>query len=40
MKKAILTLMGAVVTLLAFANIAAACGPYGYQPEVPANLRK
>ena len=28
------------LTILALANIAAACGSWSYQPEVPAQLRK
>ena len=28
------------LTILALANIAAACSNWGYQPEVPAQLRR
>lgn len=28
------------LTILAFANVAAACANWGYQPEVPSKLMK
>lgn len=40
MKKILFTLFASVLTLLAFANVAAASGPWGYQPELPSKLRK
>ncbi len=40
MKRILLLLAAGLLTMLAFANIAAACGPWSYQPEVPAKLLK
>ncbi len=40
MKRLFLTLVAALVTLLAYANVAAATGNWSYQPEVPGKLRK
>ncbi|GAW91432.1 AgrD family cyclic lactone autoinducer peptide [Calderihabitans maritimus] len=40
MKRVVLTLAAAVLTLLAFANVAAATGFWSYQPEVPDKLLK
>ena len=37
--KRFLTLLAAIITLVAFANVAAATGPMGYQPELPKILR-
>ena len=39
--KSLLVLLAAVtLNLLAFANVASACGPMSYQPEVPGKLPK
>lgn len=37
--KRLLTLLATLITLVAFANVAAASGPMGYQPELPKILR-
>ncbi|MGF7185450.1 cyclic lactone autoinducer peptide [Desulfitispora alkaliphila] len=39
MKKKLITLISLVVTFFAFANVAAATGPYAYEPEVPEELK-
>lgn len=33
-------LVSALLTFVALANVASACGPFGYQPEVPSKLLK
>jgi cyclic lactone autoinducer peptide len=38
--KRLLSLLAALITLVAFANVAAATGPVGYQPELPKSLKK
>jgi cyclic lactone autoinducer peptide len=40
MRKIMLTLIMAFLSLLAFASVASACHWFWYQPEVPASLRK
>jgi len=37
--KRLLTLLATIITLVAFANVAAATGPVGFQPELPENLK-
>jgi len=39
-RRLIVTLFASLLTLIAFANVASACGPLGYQPELPKALRK
>lgn len=39
MKRAILIVLASLLTLLAFANVASATGPMGYQPELPKTLK-
>jgi len=38
--KRLLSLLASLITLVAFANVAAASGAFGYQPELPNSLRK
>ena len=40
MKSKLIALFTALLTILAFANVASACGPFSYQPEVPSILKK
>lgn len=40
MKKRVIILLAGLVSLLAFANVAAASGAWGFQPEIPSELRK
>ncbi|CEP67977.1 Staphylococcal AgrD [Moorella glycerini] len=40
MKRVLVILAAALLSLLAFANVAAATGPWSYQPEVPDKLLK
>jgi cyclic lactone autoinducer peptide len=40
MRRILVFLSTSLLTILALANIAAACGSWGYQPEVPEKLRK
>lgn len=38
MKRIIVSLAVGLLTLIAFANVAAASGSWGYQPEVPKKM--
>lgn len=40
MKKVLVSLCAAALTILALANVAAATGSFGYQPELPSALKK
>jgi len=40
MRRIIITLAATIIAVLAYANIAAACGSWSYQPEVPRKLLK
>ncbi|MDS1030260.1 cyclic lactone autoinducer peptide [Bacillota bacterium LX-D] len=40
MKRIVISLLASMVTLFAFVNMASACAIFGYQPEVPAKLKK
>ncbi|WP_148136677.1 AgrD family cyclic lactone autoinducer peptide [Candidatus Formimonas warabiya] len=40
MSRIFVRLFTVVLTLIALANVAVACGPMSYQPDVPAALRK
>jgi len=40
MRRALIILAATLLSLLAFANVAAATGPWSYQPEVPNKLLK
>lgn len=40
MKRIMISVVAAILTLLAFANVAFATGSWGYQPEVPNKLLK
>lgn len=40
MRRALIILAATLLSLLAFANVAAATGPWAYQPEVPNKLLK
>ncbi|OIQ10949.1 AgrD family cyclic lactone autoinducer peptide [Neomoorella thermoacetica] len=40
MKRIMIIMVATLFAILAFANVAAASGPWGYQPEVPAKLLK
>lgn len=40
MKRVLVILAATLLSLLAFANVAAASGPWAYQPEVPRKLLK
>lgn len=40
LKRLVIVLVASFLTLLAYANVAAASGPFSYQPEVPEKLRR
>ncbi|APC08783.1 cyclic lactone autoinducer peptide [Neomoorella thermoacetica] len=40
MKRIMIIMVATLFTIFAFANVAAASGPWGYQPKVPAKLLK
>lgn len=39
MKRVFFVLMASMVSVIALANVAFACGFFGHEPEVPASLR-
>jgi len=39
MRRILIGLMTAALTIMALANIASACGPWAYQPEVPERFK-
>ncbi|NLO89944.1 MAG: cyclic lactone autoinducer peptide [Clostridia bacterium] len=39
MRKIFVSLLASILTVLAFANIAAASGNCGYQPEIPSRFK-